>query len=396
MTRARLARWFVSVTIGVVWACLSAKRANAYPWMIRYGSSGCASCHSDPSGGGVLTSSGRASSELLTRSDEASDPVSPASRFLWGAFRLPDSVRLGGDLRGAYTSTTIGDRPTDRRLLLPRADLEADLELDRFRVAASAGYAASGSTKAALTRRSSKNLVSREHWLGYEIGEDRAWLVRAGRIAVPFGLRVMEDALWVRGSTRTTQDDDQEYGTALYGAAGPFRGELMAIVGNFQIRPDDYRERGYSAYVEWAATPGLALGVSSLITRARRDIELRVTDYRQAHGAFARWSPASQLALLAEADWVYQSLTNHGHRSGHAAFAQADWEAKQGIHFMLTLETKNDGGAEEHESYGAWASAVWFFAPHADLRLDDMYRRLDRVDGGVDSFAWLATLHLYL
>ena len=403
MVLARLDRWFVSLMVVVV-ALLSATPAHAYPWMIRYRSSGCASCHTDPSGAGTLTTSGRASSELLTRSDEvpdpaalgATDPGSPASRFLWGAFPLPDNIRLGGDLRGAYASTTTGDRSTDRRLLLPRADFNADLELARFRVAASVGYAATGSTQAALTRRSTRNLVSRDHWLGYEIGTDRSWLLRAGRIGVPFGLRVSEGALWVRSATRTTLDDDQEYGAALYGTVGPFRGEIMAIVGNFQIRPDDYRERGYSAYVEGAATPRLAIGVSSLVTRATRDIVFRVTDFRHAHGAFARWSPAPPLALLAEADWLYQSLANHGHRSGHAAFAQADWEAKQGIHVMLTFETKNDGGPEEHESYGAWASAVWFFAPHADLRLDDMYRRLDRVDGGVDSFAWLATLHLYL
>jgi hypothetical protein len=169
----------------------------------------------------------------------------------------------------------------------------------------------------------------------------------------------------------------------------------MAIVGNYETRPDDYRERGYSAYLEIAPADGFAVGVSSLFTRARRDIVYRVTDYRQAHGLFARYSPTMPLAILAEGDWLYQSLTGSGHRAGYAGFLQADWEAKQGLHFMVTGETKNDGGVGEDASFGAWASAVWFFAPHADLRLDDIFRRLGR-SGGIDELSWFATLHIYL
>jgi hypothetical protein len=403
MKPARLVRWVASVAIGIL-SWLLASSAFAYPWMIRYGETGCASCHTDPSGAGALTAEGRARSELLTRGDEipiepscdpeSKVPVSPASRFLWGAFRVPDELRLGGDVRGGYTSSRLDGGPTQRDVVLLRSDLYGDLELDHFRAAASLGYAHTGAFDAAITRMAEDNLVSREHWLGYELGPDRSWLARAGRMALPFGIRTIDHTLWARTATRTTNDDDQSYGVALYASKGLVRGEIMAIAGNFMVRPDDYRERGYSGYIELAPMPTLALGVSSLFTRARRDEVLRVTDYRQAHGAFVRYSPTTPLVVMAEIDALYQSLTQNGHRAGYAGFFQADWEAKQGLHFMLTGEVMNEGAPTEAGSYGVWASAVWFFAPHVDLRLDDVYRKQGL--GGVEDLSWFATLHMYL
>ena len=38
---------------------LYASRSEAYPWMIRHGHDGCAQCHMDPSGAGLLTTYGR-------------------------------------------------------------------------------------------------------------------------------------------------------------------------------------------------------------------------------------------------------------------------------------------------------------------------------------------------
>jgi hypothetical protein len=252
-----------------------------------------------------------------------------------------------------------------------------------------------GALKASLTQSAEDNLVSREHWVGYEIGADRSWLARAGRIAVPFGIRML-DTLWARTSTRTGLDEDQQYGVALFAKKGLVRGEIMAIAGNFLVRPDDARERGYSGYVELAPMPTFALGASSLFTRVRRDAIFHVTDYRQAHGVFARYAPVPELALFAETDWLYQSLTGVGHRAGYAAFVQADWEPKQGLHFILTTETKNDGGPSEIGSYGIGAGAAWFFAPHADLRLDDVYRSIGTSGTRVESLAWFVTLHVYL
>ena len=176
----------------------------------------------------------------------------------------------------------------------------------------------------------------------------------------------------------------------------------MGIAGNFQLRPDDFRERGYSAYVEYAPLTTLAVGISSLFTRATRDIVYGVTDYRFANGPFFRYAPVQELVFLAEIDSVYQSLTWNGHRAGFAAFAQADYEPTQGLHLMLTGETMNSGTSGEPVSGDAWFSGVWFFLPHMDLRIDTIYSAIG-VPGGAGVFSshtsvttWLAQFHVFL
>jgi hypothetical protein len=403
----RMCKVFLFFTV-LALSALAPGAAHAYPWMISHGYTGCAPCHTDPSGAGVLSAYGRAQGDLLLRSHyekkracpsaeaDSSTEAAQSAGFLWGAIDLPEALRLGGDLRGAILSSKQDQGALSQRYILMRSDLFGDLKLGGFRAAASLGYSNVGALDAAITRETKDNLISREHWLGLELDADASWLLRAGRMALPFGLRTVEHSLWVRSTTRTDLLDDQQHGVALSISKEGFRAEIMGILGNYQLRPDDYRERGYSAYVEFAPSTRVALGASSLFTRARRDIDFRVTDYRQAHGLFVRAVATPGLVVLAEADFTYHSLTWNGHRSGGAALLQTDWEPRQGLHLMLTGEAKNEGGEGEPNSYGAWLSAVWFFASHADVRVDNIYQRLGRSTGSADSIALLAQLHIFL
>ena len=397
---------WIAPLLAALFVTLFAPRAEAYPWMIRHGYTGCTPCHTDPSGGaGALTPYGRAQSDLLLRMRYGAADNGEADRtsgFLWGFAPLPDGLRLGGDFREAFLSNQVEGAPLQQQWITMRADVYGDLKLDKFRATASLGYAPVGDLPAAITAHPSDNVISREHWVGAELDEDGGWLVRAGRMALPYGVRMIEHTLWSRALTRTDLDATQEYGLSLYFSRDRIRGEVMGIVGNFQVHPDDYRERGYSGYVEYAPTTTLALGVSSLFTRATRDVVYGVTDYRYANGAFARYSPAQPLVFLAEADWLYQSLTWNGHRSGMAAFVQADYEPAQGFHVMLTGETMNGGAAGEPTSYDGWVSAVWFFLPHADLRFDAIDSSLGTPgaagapSGHTHVTTWLAQVHAFL
>ena len=389
---------------------LFSSSARAYPWMIRHGYTGCAPCHTDPSGGaGVLSEYGRAQSDLLLRMryGGASDSgeADKTSGLLWGLAPTPAQLRLGGDFREAFFSNQVAGAPVQQSLITMRADVTADLKLGRLRIAGNLGYAPQGDLPASLTSHGSGNLISREHWIGGELDEDGAWLLRAGRIALPFGIRMIEHTLFTRAMTRTDFDATQQYGVALSFGRDKLRGEVMGIAGNFELHPDDFRERGYSAYVEYAPTTTLAVGASSLFTRATRDVVYGVTDYRYANGLFARYSPVKPLVLLAEMDSIYQSLTWNGHRGGFAGFVQADYEPTQGFHVMLTGETMDSGAAGEPVTYDGWLSAVWFVLPHVDVRFDGLYSRLGipptpGVPGGAGAYAdvttWLVQLHVFL
>ena len=144
--------------------------------------------------------------------------------------------------------------------------------------------------------------------------------------------------------TRTSINDHQQHGVAATFSSEMFRGELMGILGNFQLRPDDFRERGYSGYLEWLATPKLAIGASSLITHRDLDTRLQRETWRHAHGVFARWATDWEpLVLLSEWDYVLVSPKEDEWREGVVGYLQADLEIVQGIHLIATGEAQNVG-----------------------------------------------------
>jgi hypothetical protein len=372
--------------------------AAAYPWMIRHGYASCAACHADPSGGSLLTQYGRAQSELLLatqyRKRGEEEEISPLTSFALGAVPLPEWLNLGISLRGARLNTRASG-VSDGRWLQMVTDLRAGVSAGPLRLGGSVGFVHKRALPAALTSKEDNNVVSREHWIGVQSPDDTL-LLRAGRLMLPYGLRNVEHTTWVREQTRTDINEDQQHGVALAYNSEKVRAEIMGIAGNLQLSPSEYRERGYSGYVEVALMPKLAAGVSSLITRAQFDVTSQQPyTVRQAHGLFGRWSPFERLVLLAEVDLLAQRSQGQDGSAGSASLLQADVEIIQGVHFMTSGELLRQNGAT---SYGAWVTLDWFIGPHAELRLDVNPRSLGVPDGGdsVGVMMMLAQLHLSL
>ena len=199
----------------VVATLLAPRRAQAYPWMIRHDYTGCATCHVDPSGGGLLTEYGAAQGDILLRTRygaSAADPdVTLAAGFLWGAVHPPEWFIAGGSLRTLIYDQKIGSGPSSSGLVLMQADLRAAIVSGGFRAYASAGFVNVDGSAASV----SGGFVSREHWVGWAFGNDDAFLLRAGRINLPFGIRQIEHTLFVRQASRTDLNDPQQHGLAL-------------------------------------------------------------------------------------------------------------------------------------------------------------------------------------
>lgn len=382
--------------------------AHAYPWMIRHGYSGCGVCHLDPSGSGLLTDYGRAQSELLmaTRwSSENTEEASPQADFGFGLFKLPEWLFLGVSYRGgelvarATTSNDAGlqqSTVTDKRWLHMVADFKAGLRIGRFRASGTIGWLQSAANAISITSKDSNNIVAREFWAGWELGEE-AGLVRAGRINLPFGLRNIEHTAWIRAATRTDINVGQQYGVALQLGSDTVRGEIMAIAGNYQLSPDAYRERGYSGYLETMAAQSLALGLSSLVTRAERGLSTGVPTLRQAHGAFLRWSIVPQLALLSEGDLLLSQRLGSGVlEAGAATWTQLDWEPIQGFHLMPAFETLQQYGDLGRVSLGEWITLDWFPWSHVELRIDLFFRQQPQTGGSTSSIGGLFQVHVLL
>ena len=394
---------------------VATRPAHAYTWMIRHGYGGCTTCHTDPSGGETLSRYGRAQSDLLLRmrygtasastAAGGSEQPSASSGFLWGLFEQPDWMLFGGSLRSAGLLSG-----SKFRYFPMQADFYGQVAFGPVRIGGSLGAAKvkPGSPHARAAQVTANqgdelNLISRTHWLGVDLGGPGDLRLRAGRLNLPFGIRMSEHIMWVREATRTDRESDQHHGAAIAFNGSHLRGELMAIAGNYQVSPDRYRERGYSLYLEALASRSVAAGVSSLLAFSKAD---RITleqgsTARGAHGAFARFAPAPPLAILVEADALHLSRRD----LGYVGFIQADYEPVQGLHFSATGEVADLGyqrrpgdslgidrprrpGAGEPR-FGGWLTADWFFLPHCELRVDAIVRQ-------DDPFTLLSQLHVFL
>jgi len=382
---------------------MPAARAHAYPWMIQHGYTNCSACHVDPSGFGLLTEYGRAQAQIVlpTLWGKKPEDVEPTTGIVYGAVPLPSWLDVGLSLRGAVLSTTTS-QGTSWRDILMIADLRAGVTAGPFIASASIGYVPTGATLAAITNQQRDNIVSREHWLGVRLVDQKLYIL-GGRMNLPFGLRNVEHNAFVRSATRTDTNSAQQYGAQVVWDGPGVRAGLMGIAGNYLIDDPAYREQGYSGYVEGAFSNAFTLGLSSLVTHA--DLGLSsianpfvhdpffgaADDWRQAHGLFSRWHAGGPWVLLAEADLLVQSASGVARDWGGTGFLQADFEALQGLHFIFTGE-----GLHQNQvtSYGAWFSVSWFFFTYAEARIDTTFTEFGVPGGGHEpSFSVLGQLH---
>lgn len=399
MVRVRAAISLVAALCALACVLLASRPAQAFPWMIREGYTGCNTCHADPSGSGILTQYGRGMEEVVLRMPYKKDAdPGKMGNFAFGV-TLPDQLLLQTDFRNLLLTLIPKGGSAQFQDIVMQLDQSAQLKVGRFRVNGSIGYApplatagnftfSGGGLGATLTNAPSADgaVIARQYWLGVDIGKDEEFLLRAGRINVPFGIRTIEHPFLVRAVTRTDIDKGQEHGVSLAYTGEKVRGEIMAIAGNFAIRPDEFRERGGSGFFEWTPTTKVAVGASALITHA----DLARTDYdptlaaapiwRHAYAVHARVSPVKALVLLTEFDALLNSqlvsgvADNHG---GVAGLLQADLQVYQGIHILAAGEFYNghlgESTSDNSTTAVGWLGAWWFFAPHFDFRVDGVY-----------------------
>jgi hypothetical protein len=389
--RATLLRLLLPVLCAL--GALAAPRdAHAYAWMIKHGYAQCGTCHTDPSGGETLTHMGRVQSDVLLSFGPHPDGY-PRERagFLFGVIAEPDWLRLGGSLRAmSIYKFAKGNQDSDFSVFPMQADLYGSADAGPVVLGWSIGYAKvpGGSPHARAAQVTGgqgdvPNLISRSHYLGFRLDDDT--LLRVGRLNLPFGMRIPEHVMWVREATRTDRESDQQHGIALAFNRSSWRAELMAIAGNYQVNPDDFRERGYAGYAEYILSPTFALGLNSMWTKARRDrLTLGNNGYvRGAHGVTARAGIGEQFALLTEVDL----LKSTGKGIGYVGLLQGDFEPLQGLHAMATVEVVNEGKPKAASvaptsgvgklRHGIWLSAAYFFMTHLDARLDVVVRKDD-------------------
>jgi hypothetical protein len=400
----------------VVVVMLAAPSALAFPWMVKHNYGSCAACHVDPSGGGQLTAYGRAQADVLVRwklnkpPPDQEQEVPKSANFLW-FMEMPEWLNLSGNVRFGPMVRPASSTPVVP--LFMAADLYATIAVDRFLFHGTAGFGLlSGNARTQLKDIVAPQcdplttgscgapgklvpaFVAREFWAGAKFA-DEAVMVRAGRMNLPFGLRNNEHNSFVRDLTVTNINIDQQVGLNVAYNSETLRAEVMGIAGNFQLGPDAWRERGYSAFAEYAIKPNAYVGVSSLIAHSAADLTTGSATTRQAHGLFARFAPVESLALLAEVDLLAWTSPPALDRVGFASWLQGDLEVMQGLHVLASFEAANRGDPMGATQLGGWLSAAWYFGPHFEFRIDNIVRT-STATGATPDYTLLAMLHFFL
>jgi hypothetical protein len=385
-------RWLP--TLLILFVALLPGRAHAFANMIDHGFAACQSCHADPSGGGLLTEYGRGQAAILLHKSWTERPADwepgPEKDFLFGALGLPDNVLLGISSRNNGLSVKSGDGDRTTFPAIMQADLRGQVSLGPVRAYGSLAWLPRNAEPAWLTSRETNNLGSREHWVGVDVID--GVLVRAGRMALPFGIRILEHPMWARAQTRTDIDTDQQHGASVAVNLGKHRGEIMAIAGNMQLSPALFREQGYSAFYEFKATNDLAIGVSSMSVAAEADRSQLTALAREAHGLMLRAVPLRKTVVLAEAN-LLRDTTDEGTTQGHTGFVQVDRQVIEHARLAMTGEWLQRPGSTDLDT-GAWLTGTWFFAPRMDLRLD-IVQRWEPTAGGETRSTQTVVSHLH-
>ena len=362
----RLSSLFLVLLVSAL--ALAPGRASAFPWMIHHGYTGCAQCHVDPSGAGILTDYGRGQSEILLKSNYGKEPKNPekVSSFLFGAVTLPKQLEVQADVRDIVIP-----EPGNVRIILMQADARAALAVGPFIASGSIGTVSEGAELAQISSNDTGfKLVSREYWVGAI--PTKGLTIRAGRMNLPFGIRTEDHVLFVRSATSTTINDDQQVGLAVAYGNKKMRGEIMGIAGNFQVSPDDFRKRGYSAFFALTPSKKLEIGVSSLFTRSALDTETLAPRTFLSEGLFLRTAPIPPLAIMAEGDVLIDN--QDGDRSlGLATTGLLDYEPIQGLHVQGIGQYCKRAMSENDSQYTANLGLQWFFYSRVDVRLDGGY-----------------------
>lgn len=330
----------IKVTVAIVLGVLvMAECAMAYPdYAIRNEYQACSTCHASPTGGGVLTSYGRAlADEMSTFTHEG------ASNLLLGAVKdPPDQVMVGGDLR--YLSLDTAGRHTqfmmqmDGELALQASkEITVDVSVGRY--------------------GPDQVLQSRRNWLMWTPNE--LVHVRVGRFFPAYGIMDPNHTLATREGNGF--DDGSEsynaeiayhnrYGEIYLTAAAPDDAQLeLSRDPTYKVSTQQFAYIGRAA---WYAGKTLQVGASGRVLTPTPDSPQPTYTL----GPYVSFSPTRPSYVQAEVDRTYQYVVGP---NKDVALVKMGYEVIRGVNVETTHEYE--------DGYRPGLALNWFPFPHMQL-----------------------------
>jgi len=330
----------LGLIVGTTWALC----AHAEPFLAVETGYQCNQCHVNPSGGGLRNTFGDVFSQTEL-------PANASDLEVWTG-RVLDRFSVGGDARGSGRQFDLDDRDDNQSFDVDRVSLYLDVTLNEHVSLYLDEQIAPGGS------------LNRQAWVMLNAGE---WYLKAGKLVLPFGLRLEDDSAFVRqitGINFDTSDNGIEAG--FVGTA--WSGQLSVSNGTSGAgEVDDGKQ--VSARIErvqgrWRA------GVSGNSNH---------TDPgdRTMYGVFGGLK-TGPVSWLAEYDRIKDDGFGAGNLEQDVAHLQAAIKLRKGhyLHLIAELNRVDDRDSEDRFRYGA----VYEYFPWTFTEIRAGYRQRDSND----------------
>ncbi len=318
--------------------------SNAEPYLAVRTGANCVACHVNPTGGGKRTEFGAAYAQnalAAARLDPATGETIPENAPQPAPWlgKVNDHIAVGADLRASLQYASVPHTNDSFAFDPTRAQIYLELKpiADRLTI-----YLDERVSPGAATNRETFAML----WFA-----NRRAYVKAGRMFVPFGLRIEDDSAFIRQATGTafsSSDDGVEGGLEV----GPWSANV-AVTNGAGGGNETSRGKQVSSLASYVQ-PGWRVG-ASVSTNFNGAAD------RRMQSAFAGLRSGS-ISWLASAVQVTDDGTPTGRLRQRASFVEGNLEIAKGHNLKISyefLDPNLDVREDQRERY----SAVWEYMP---------------------------------
>ena len=327
----------------LLFALLAPVAAHAEPYLAIRSGLKCMACHVNPDGGGKRNEFGATYGQTALASqrlDPATGQSVPqaGSAPLWTG-KLNDQFAIGSDLRATLQSVKVPDSTETLAFSPTRAQIYLEVKPLGERLLL---YLDERVASGAATNREIYALL----W-----SADHSAYVKAGRIFIPFGLRVEDDTAFIRqvsGVNFNSSDDGVEGGLEI----GPWSASV-SVTNGAGGGTETNRGKLISSIASYVQ-PDWRIGLSASVNRngdADRNMQSVFGGLR-----------LGIVSALASAVYITDDGTPTGRLKHWASLVEANIEAARGHNIKLTYESY-DPNVDVAEDQRARYSAVWEYVP---------------------------------
>ncbi len=316
---------------------------QAEPYLAFKTGNKCVACHVNPIGGGMRSTYGAAyGATLLPEST-----YTGAGNFDVG--QITPAIRFGGDLRFNFDAESPDDGEDSRGFQVQSGQIYVAITPESLPVSfyLDEQIAPGGA-------------LNREAYGMLKFGDDKRHYVRAGKIMLPYGIRLEDDDAFIRQASQVTFDNSDngvEMGLEFNDAVI----NLLASNGTSALSNDDnafqYGVRGEYVREHWR------IGSSAIYNDAEAGARLMVNLF-----AGFTYGP---LTVLGEVDLIRDDSKENipgEPEKAIATFLEGNFEVAQGHNVKLTTEFFDpDDNIDENEQ--TRHSAVYEYTPYAHIQL---------------------------